>query len=107
MFLLAIHKFFADARRRVRQENEEWIARYDSDDEGREFEGFHASDTYTPPEFLNWSKTFSDNSRSLHEFNELVGPIRVFDGSATPYSDVVLGKIADLQTHSLSSEPIQ
>ena len=110
MFRLAIHKFFAD----VRQENEEWIARYDSDDEGREFEGFHASDTYTTPEFLNWSKTFSDNSHSLHEFNELVGPIRVFDGSATPleyfqlsYSDVVFGKNADLQTHSLSSEPIQ
>ena len=92
----------ADARRRMRQENEEWIARYDSDDEGRDFEGFHASDTYTTPEFVNWSKTFSDNSRSLHEFNERVGPIRVFDGSATPleyfqlfYSDVVFGKIAD------------
>ena len=90
----------ADVRRRMRQENEEWIARYDSD--GREFDGFHASDTYTTPEFLNWSKTFSDNSRSLHEFNERVGPIRVFDGSATPleyfqlfYSDVVFGKIAD------------
>ena len=34
-----------------------------------EFEGFHASDMYTTPEFVNWSKTFSDNSRSLHEFN--------------------------------------
>ena len=89
----------ADARRRMRQENEEW---YDSDDEGREFEGFHASDTYTTPEFLNWSKTFSANLRSLHEFNERIGPIRVFDGSAMPleylqlcYSDVVFGKIAD------------
>ena len=64
--------------------------------------GVRGLDTYTTPEFVNWSKTFSDNSRSLHEFNKRVGPIRVFNGSATPleyfqlfYSDVVFGKIAD------------
>ena len=51
---------------------------------------------------LSTGRRLSDNSRSLHEFNERVGPIRVFDGSATPleyfqlfYSDVVFGKIAD------------
>ena len=41
----------ADAIRRMRQENEEWIAMFDSDGEGRQLEGFDASDT--TPEFRN------------------------------------------------------
>ena len=38
----------ADARRGMRQENEDSVDS-DSDDEGREFDGLHASDTYTTP----------------------------------------------------------
>ena len=60
---------------------------FDSDGEGRQVEGFDASDTYTTPEFHNrwlsqWLVEYVfgyEDSRSLHEFNKLVGPIRVFD----------------------------
>ena len=52
----------------------------------------------------DWLQTFSatENSRSLHKFNELVGHIRVFNDLATPleyfhlfYSDNVFAKIVD------------
>ena len=79
------------------------------DSEGRQLDGFDASDTHTTPDFRNWSQTFSatENSRlSLHEYNKLVCPITVFDRSATPikyfhlfYSYNVLPKSLILPTN--------
>ena len=85
---------------------------FDSDGEGRQLDVFYASDTHTLRRTFvtgDWSQTFSatENSHSpLHEYNKLVGPITIFDRSATPikyfhlfYSDNVLPKSLILPTN--------
>ena len=52
----------------------------DSDDE-QEFEGFEPADIYVDKTFDTWRKT--ENQRNIHEFEERVGPVRIFDASAS------------------------
>ena len=95
-------KYYRRMQYEVETGEEECIVMLDSDGEGRQLEGFDASDSYTTPEFRNWwrltvrrrKKTFSVTPTetrvrcNLHEFNELVGPNRAFDGSATEASRI-------------------
>ena len=63
---------------------------FDSDGEGRQLEGFDPGD-FVPVTKLVTGRRRGDadeDSGSLHEFNELVGPIRAFDGSATEASRI-------------------
>jgi len=52
----------------------------DSDDE-EEFEGFEPADIYVDKTFDTWRKT--ENQRNIHEFEERIGPVRIFDASAS------------------------
>ena len=52
----------------------------DSDDE-EEFEGFEPADIYVDKTFDTWRKI--ENQRNIHEFEERVGPVRIFDASAS------------------------
>ena len=84
---------------------------FDSDGEGRQLKVLTLATRALRQSFVTGDATarvgnvFGDadgDSRSLHEFNKLVGPIRAFNGSVKPleyvqlfYSDNVFAKIAD------------
>ena len=47
-------KYYRRMQYEVETGEEECIVMLDSDGEGRQLEGFDASDSYTTPEFRNW-----------------------------------------------------
>ena len=58
-------KYYRRMQYEVETGEEECIVMLDSDGEGRQLEGFDASDSYTTPEFRNWWRLtvlfYSDN----------------------------------------------
>ena len=46
-----------------------------------EFEGCEPADIYVDKTFDTWRKT--ENQGNMHEFEERVGPVRIFDASAS------------------------